>query len=102
MKDMLAASIERILTDLSPPTVVRAAEAGTWPAALWQQIEEAGMPLALVPEELGGVGLGWRDVVPVLKACGWHAAPVPLPEAMAAHALAGLAGTALPPGVPTL
>jgi len=102
MKDMLAASIERILTDLSPSSVVRSAEAGTWPAALWQQIEEAGIPLALAPEALGGVGLGWSDIVPVLKACGRHAGPVPLPEAIAAHALAGLAGRALPPGIATL
>src|SRR5438876_974316 len=47
MRDMLASSIERILSDLSPPAVVGKAEAGTWPAALWQQIEESGIPLAL-------------------------------------------------------
>jgi len=102
MKDMLAASIERILTDLAKPDVTRAAEAGTWPSALWQQIEEAGLPLALVPEALGGVGLGWRDIAPLLRACGRHAAPVPLPEAIAAHALAARAGQALPAGIPTL
>src|SRR5216117_1175260 len=102
MRDMLASSIERILSDLSPPAVVGEAEAGTWPAALWQQIEESGIPLALVPEQLGGVGLGWRDIAPVLKACGWHAVPAPLPEAIAANGLAGMAGTTLPPGIPTL
>lgn len=102
MKDMLATTVERILSDLSPPAAVRAAEAGTWPTALWQQIEEAGLPLALVPEDLGGVGLGWRDIAPVLRACGRHAAPVPLPEVIAAHALAALAGQALPAGIPTL
>jgi len=47
-------------------------------------------------------GLGWRDIAPVLKACGWHAVPAPLPEAIAANGLAGMAGTTLPPGIPTL
>ena len=34
-----------------------AADRGEWPAAIWEAVEEAGLPLALVPEAQGGVGL---------------------------------------------
>jgi acyl-CoA dehydrogenase len=81
---------------------VRAAEQGAWPAALWQQIEDADLARALVQEKHGGAGLGWRDVLPMLAAIGRHAAPVPLGEAVAAHALAASAGVALPDGIVTL
>lgn len=102
MKELLAETVVRILTDLCPPAVVRAAEEGKWPAELWQQIEDAGLLRALAPEREGGAGLGWRDVAPTLVATGHHAAPVPLGEAVAAHALAASAGSALPEGIVTL
>ena len=89
MRELLAETVERILKDLCTPTVVRGAEDGTWPDALWRQIEEAGLPVALVPESDGGAGLNWHDVLPVLVACGQYAAPVPLGEAIAAHGMAG-------------
>jgi acyl-CoA dehydrogenase len=102
MRELLAETVERILADLSTPTVIRAAEDGTWPEALWRQIEEAGLPVALVPESDGGAGLGWHDVLPVLVACGRHAAPVPLGEAIAAHGIAASARESLPRGIATL
>ena len=102
MRELLAETVERILVDLGPATVVRAAEEGAWPDSLWRQIEEAGLPLALAREADGGAGLAWRDVLPILVAAGRHAAPVPLGEAIAAHALAASAERALPEGVPTL
>lgn len=102
MRELLAETVERILTDLCPPTVVRAAEEGAWPDSLWRQIEEAGLPLALAREADGGAGLAWRDIVPVLVAAGRHAAPVPLVEAIGAHALAAAAESALPEGIATL
>jgi acyl-CoA dehydrogenase len=102
MRELLAETVERILADLCTPAVVRAAEAGTWPQALWRQIEDAGLLRALVPERDGGAGLGWREALPMLVASGRHAAPVPLAEAIGAHALGAVADRALPEGVPTL
>jgi acyl-CoA dehydrogenase len=98
MKDMLASTVERILSDLCPPSVVRAAEDGQWPAALWTQLEDAGLLDALTPEDAGGTGLGWRDIAPVLIACGRHACAVPLAETIAARALAASAQATLPDG----
>ena len=36
------------------------ADRGAWPSAIWQAVEQAGLPLALVPEAQGGAGLPGR------------------------------------------
>jgi acyl-CoA dehydrogenase len=102
MREQLAETVEQIFADLGPPSVVRAAEEGTWPETLWKQLEEAGLLLAMSAEADGGAALGWRDVLPIFVACGRHAAPVPLCEGIAAGALAASAGVALPEGIATL
>ena len=48
----------RIFRDLSLPAAINDAENGIWPKALWDAIEESGLPLTWVPDELGGAGLG--------------------------------------------
>ncbi|NLD70196.1 MAG: acyl-CoA dehydrogenase [Limnobacter sp.] len=95
---MLAAAIGRIGSDLSPPAVVRRAEAGVPADDLWTAIVDSGLDRALVPESAGGAGLAWRDVLPLVQACGEHAMPVPLAETLGAQALAGAAGMAIPEG----
>lgn len=116
-RDMLAGSAERLLADLCTPALLRAVDAaggdegssraraveGLGAAGpLWSAIEEAGLHLATAPEASGGVELGWRDVEPLVRLCGRFGAPVPLPEMLAAHALARLAGCELPDGVASL
>ena len=98
IRDMLAEQVGRLLTDRSEPATLRAAEAGTWPEALWDEAEGLGLPLALVPEEQGGVGLGWGDAAALWQVMGRHAAPIPLGESMAAAALLAAAGIAPPTG----
>lgn len=102
MRDLLAQTSDRLLEDLCVPGLVRQAEAGQWPQALWQAIEDAGLPLALAAEEVGGVGVGWRDALPIMLGCGRHAVPVPLVETLGAQALARCADLALPDGLLTL
>ncbi|HQR91020.1 MAG TPA: acyl-CoA dehydrogenase family protein, partial [Caulobacter sp.] len=92
MRTLLQQSIERLLADAVTPDVLRAAEAGVWPADLWGKIEELGLPLAAVPEDLGGAGASWTDIFVVVRACGAAAAPAPLPEAILANSLLAAAG----------
>ncbi|MFI5011622.1 MAG: acyl-CoA dehydrogenase family protein [Hyphomicrobiales bacterium] len=77
---------------------IEEAEAGTWPAALWAAIEEAGLPDVLLPEDRGGSGGGLREAVAILRAQGAAAAPVPLAETMLGRWLLKRAG----PGVVSL
>jgi acyl-CoA dehydrogenase len=63
------------------------ADGGVWPSAIWQAVEQAGLPLALVPEAQGGAGLPPADALRLIRRAGYHTLPVPLPETMFAAAL---------------
>jgi acyl-CoA dehydrogenase len=73
--------------------VLEVAEAGTWPAALWREVEEAGY-LDVLAEVLGGM----VEAVAILRAAGHHAAPIPLPETMLARWLCAASGIEPPAG----
>jgi acyl-CoA dehydrogenase len=78
------------------------ADRGEWPAAAWRAIEQAGFPLALVPEEQGGAGIAAVDAWRLMRRAGYHTVPLPLPETMLAAALWAQASGVAPPGVLTL
>ncbi len=91
-------SARRLFADLVPPSVVNAAEAGTWPVELWDAVAEAGFPDALAagaeaPGDLSGMG----DAAAILREAGRYAAPLPLAESMLARWLLAGAGIAAPP-----
>ena len=65
----------RIFQDLCDAAAVNAAEKGEWPAALWDALEESGLPLAWVSDELGGAGAAIADGFAVLRVAGRFAAP---------------------------
>jgi alkylation response protein AidB-like acyl-CoA dehydrogenase len=71
-------------------------ESGTAAAqgAAWAQVEELGFPLALVPEELGGIGLDPVQALALLRLAGHHALPLPLADTMLANALLASCGVA--------
>ena len=106
---MLAASIERILGEHCPTSMVRECDLGgagggaaTAADALVGAREGAGFDAAMSGEASGGAGLGWADVRAVIAACGYHAAPIALADTFAAQGLARIAGSSLVPGWATL
>ena len=92
----------RIFRDLCAPETVNKAEKGVWPVALWDALEESGLPLAWVPEELGGAGATMADGFAVLRVAGRFAAPLPFAETLMAGWLLARAGIAIPPGPMTI
>jgi acyl-CoA dehydrogenase len=88
----------RIFQDLCEPATVNDAENGVWPKALWNALEESGLPLAWVPEEFGGAGATTADGFAVLRVAGRFAAPVPLAETLMAGWLLARAGITVPNG----
>ena len=92
----------RILADLCEPQTVNAAEEGHWPAELWNALEESGLTLTWVPDNLGGAGAEMLDGFAVLRAAGRFAAPVPLAETLMAGWLLAQAGIGAPPGPMTI
>jgi acyl-CoA dehydrogenase len=92
----------RIFQDLCEPATINDAEKGIWPKALWDALEESGLPLAWVPDELGGAGATMADGFAVLRAAGRFAVPAPLAETLMAGWLLGRAGIAVPTGPMTV
>jgi acyl-CoA dehydrogenase len=92
----------RIFQDLCEPNTINNAEKGEWPKALWDALEESGLTLAWVADELGGAGATLADGFAVLRVAGRFAAPVPLAETLMAGWLLGKAGIAVPGGPLTI
>ena len=102
MSDALRDSAERLFATHTGRDVLRAADAGTFPQALWDAVTEAGFAAALLPEEAGGFGATVAEAMGLLHVAAAHAAPVPLAEAMLAGWLLARAGQAVPEGVLSL
>lgn len=66
LRSLLADTTERVLGD-NPD---------------WARIEDAGLAKVLVGEDAGGFGGNWEDALVVIRACGYHAVDLPLPEAI--------------------
>jgi acyl-CoA dehydrogenase len=79
---LLLDAAARLFADGVTEEVQEGVEAGTFPRELWSAIEDNGLPLALVPESEGGVGLGIADAMAVLRLAGAFALPLPLAETM--------------------
>ena len=94
---MVEDTANKLLAEFSEQAIVDAAEAGTWPAKLWDEVTEAGLTTAL-DEGLAGL----PQALAIAKASGTHPAPVPLVETMLARGLAHAAGQALPEGPCTI
>lgn len=92
----------RILRDLADPQTLNNARDEAWRAPLWQALEEAGLTLAWVPEEIGGAGLSVPETFDILRVAGAFALPVPLAETLIAGWLLARAGIKPPAGPMTV
>ena len=92
----------RIFQDLCEPAIVNDAENGVWPTALWDALEESGLTVAWVPDDLGGSGAAMANGFAVLRAAGRFAVPVPLAETLMAGWMLARAGIAVPAGPLTI
>jgi len=86
---------ERLFADHATQAVINAAEADTWPQALWDTVAGAGFLDALGDDaRLDGLA----DAAAVLHAVGRHAVPLPLADTMLARWLLKRAKLAAPNG----
>ena len=99
---MLEDTVNRLFGDRLGWDALTVIETQGFPHALWAETLEQGITKVLADEHAGGMGIGWADAYPILRACGRHAVPLPVVEAVIAEWLARQAGAALPDGVPGL
>src|SRR5262245_22204950 len=69
----------RFFSNRCPPAVVRAVMDGNslYDAALWRGMAEMGLFGITVPEQYGGLGLGYLELCVVAEEAGRALAPVP-------------------------
>ncbi|WGR93066.1 acyl-CoA dehydrogenase [Bradyrhizobium sp. ISRA443] len=93
---------DRLFQQQIDKKVLSEADAGHWPDTLWGALEDAGLPLALVPETKGGVELASGVVASLIRRSAFHSVPLPLAETMMANALWTDAGGKVIEGAVTL
>jgi acyl-CoA dehydrogenase len=94
----IAEAAARILADVCDPQTVNRAKSDDWKKPAWKALEDAGLPLAWVPEHLGGSGAGIADGFEVLRVAGRYATPLPLAETLLAGWLLARADIPVPNG----
>lgn len=99
---MLADMIQRLFERSVDDAAQARARDGQWLADVWAEVEEMGLPLALLTEEQGGFGLTLAETGEALRLLGLHAVPLPVAETMAANRLLAAAGLPLAEGAATL
>ena len=97
-RDLIREAAERLFEKHCNAEVMRRADGGEFPQALWRALTDAGYGAALVPESAGGGGLEMSDALSLLVSAGRHTVPAPLAETMLAGWLLSAAGIALPAG----
>jgi alkylation response protein AidB-like acyl-CoA dehydrogenase len=95
-QNMLRDQAQRFLAEHCAPTVVRKVlenDDADYDAELWKKIVEMGWTATAIPEDLGGLGLGYEELCVVAEELGRVCAPVPFSSSiyLAAEAIA-LAG----------
>ena len=96
--ELVLSSAQRLFSDVADMQSVIASRDGAWKQALWNGIEETGLNMAAVPEELGGAGIGLQTSLGILRVAGRMALSTPLAETMLAGWMLGAAGLEGPSG----
>ena len=88
-QDLLRQEVRKFLDEQSPLEVVRqiAETPAGYSAQQWKQLGELGFLGMILPEEFGGAGLGWVDLVVLLEETGRTLFPSPLVSTTLAGAL---------------
>lgn len=98
LQTMIAETAQRLFSDNVTRELLEGFEQGQWPQALWTLVSDSGFVHALAPESAGGIGAGWIDVQPILRALGYWQVPLPLGETLLASLLLARAGIEIPEG----
>jgi acyl-CoA dehydrogenase len=92
----------RIFADLADPQTINRLDDGAWKTAFWRALSDAGLPLAWVPERLGGADASLAEGFALLGVAGRFAVAVPLAETLLAGWLLARAELEAPAGTMTI
>jgi len=92
----------RIFADLANPQTINRVDDSAWKVPFWRALSDAGLPLAWVPEKLGGAGASLAEGFALLGVAGRFAVAVPLAETLMAGWLLTCAELEAPDGAMTV
>jgi acyl-CoA dehydrogenase len=95
----LMETVERLFADLAAMDTNSPTEED---AGAWSAVEEAGIPLLLVPERAGGVEGNWCDLQRVVRRAAYHTLPLPIGETAAVCGLLTRSGLGPIAGMATI
>ena len=98
VRDLLVSSARSIFETTVTREVIDGVESGQFPRRVWDAIDDAGLDLALVPEDRGGAGVSFADAAAILRVAGAAAAPAPLADSLIARRLLAECGLEADPG----
>ena len=93
---LVAETAARIFADFADPQTVNRAADTAWQVPLWNALNAAGLPLAWVPEALGGSGASIAEGFAIVGVAGRFALAVPFTETLAAGWLLAQGGIEAP------
>jgi len=96
-QELLREQARGFLADNCPPAAVRAVLDGDadHDAVLWGKVAEMGWTATVIPEEFGGLGLSYLELVVIAEELGRAAAPIPFSSSvyLATEAILALGST---------
>jgi acyl-CoA dehydrogenase len=95
---LLVETVDRLFVEHCTQDRLAASE-GRMDAVLWNATVEMGLTSVGVPEALNGSGGSLHDAAAILTATGYHAAPAPIADTLAAGLCGSASGHALSEGV---
>jgi len=98
---LIVETASRLLRHHCDPQTLNSTAGAAWQAPAWAALEQAGLPLAWVPEELGGAGVGIEEGFGLIGLAGRYALALPLTETLLAGWLLTRAEIAPPQGALT-
>jgi acyl-CoA dehydrogenase len=84
-RSLLIATADRLFASLTGARNVPLSTSVAWRDRDWAAVEDAGLTLSLVPEDMGGFGMEMLDALLIVRSVGIFVLPLPLPETMIAN-----------------
>ncbi len=98
LKNMIYDGAHRLFNDFLSWENLKLYEEQVWPEELWTEFSKLGFTNIFSPDDQSGINAKWTDAQIILKASGYHGAPLPVGESLASNWFASRNGMVLPDG----
>ncbi len=102
MTSIIEESVNDLFAEEVTPESIETMESGGFPEPLWSTFDGGGWTRIALSEEDGGAGTGLSGGYTLMRIAGYHAAPLPVVEAILGTYLLSASGLPIPEGLLTV